>query len=294
MFCASNASSPGMWPVALSLSVSLTALVLLIILVVQGPESDPHDRRHSVLQLPRRTGRPPIVARPKCAPTVALPHLTKMLVRDLKVTMLSEQRLDNIIDLTTRVLEAGIPGDLIECGVWQGGGSILMKSVLAAYGSAKTLFCADSFVGLPAKDVTDEMEDLAKDAQGRTRPMELAGDLSVGGAQTVIRNFENFKMMDSNVKFLVGWFNETLPVAPVQQLALLRMDGDMYSSTISILDSLYHKVAPGGYIIIDDYGYWPQCKKAVHDWFDGHGQSEVLKGINVIDDTGVWFRKPLV
>mmetsp|Transcript_7303 Transcript_7303/g.15953 ORF Transcript_7303/g.15953 Transcript_7303/m.15953 type:complete len:294 (-) Transcript_7303:662-1543(-) len=218
-------------------------------------------------------------------------NLVKEIIVEKELTMLSRARLDNVQELVTRAVLDDVSGDILECGVWKGGASMVMKSVLQTFGSSKKLFCADSFVGLPKMDELDKKVDYALLQQGTTQRMDPAGSYNIGGVTTFKANLAYFQMQD-NVELLVGWFNDTLPKAPIKQLAVLRVDGDMYSSTITILDNMYDKVVSGGYVIIDDYGHWPQCRKAVHDWFKARNIEHVLSGIHKIDDTGVWFQKP--
>jgi len=82
-------------------------------------------------------------------------------------------------------------------------------------------------------------------------------------------------------------FRDTLPVAPIRKLAILRLDGDMYASTMDALNALYAKVSKGGYVIVDDYNCWPHCKKAVDEFRTAHGiNAEIVK----IDDDGVYWK----
>ena len=83
-------------------------------------------------------------------------------------------------------------------------------------------------------------------------------------------------MLDDQVKFLKGWFCDTLPTAPIERIALLRMDGDLYSSTMDALKYLYPKVSPGGYVIVDDYNSWAACRQAVNEYRLEHGIHEAL------------------
>jgi O-methyltransferase len=101
-------------------------------------------------------------------------------------------------------------------------------------------------------------------------------------------NFARYGLLDDRVKFLVGWFKDTLPNAPIEKLAVLRLDGDLYESTIESLDALYAKVSPGGYVIADDYGSIPACRKAVDDFRARHG---VTAQINRIDWAGAYWQK---
>ena len=106
--------------------------------------------------------------------------------------------------------------------------------------------------------------------------------------ETVKANFERYRLLDDQVRFLHGWFKDTLPTAPVQQIAVLRLDGDMYESTMQALESLYHKVPDGGYVVIDDYGALVNCRRAVHDFRSAH---DVKEPVFRIDWTGAYWQK---
>jgi O-methyltransferase len=195
-------------------------------------------------------------------------------------TMIGMKRLANVRACVESVIADGVPGDLIETGAWRGGATIYMRAILKAHGeTGRTVFVADSFEGLPAFDGRYEAD--AGD-QHHTRD-ELA--ISV---DQVRDNFARYDLLDDQVQFLVGWFSDTLPKAPIEQLAVLRLDGDMYSSTMDALDALYDKVSPGGYVIVDDYGAVPACAKAIHDFRDARG---ITDPIEEIDWAGVYWRK---
>jgi O-methyltransferase len=101
-------------------------------------------------------------------------------------------------------------------------------------------------------------------------------------------NFERYGLMDARVRFLPGWFRDTLPTAPIERIAVLRLDGDMYGSTMVALESLYPRLSPGGYVIVDDYGAVAGCREAVEDYRRDHGIGEP---IHAIDWTGVYWRR---
>lgn len=196
-------------------------------------------------------------------------------------TMIGLKRLDNLQECIEQVLADEVPGDLLEAGVWRGGAGILMRGVLEAHGVRdRIVWLADSFAGLPKPDP----ERYPADAGDRhwTRS-ELA--VSRG---TVEANFERYGLLDDRVRFLEGWFRDTLPKAPMESIAVLRVDGDMYESTIVALDSLYPKVPPGGFVIVDDYGAIEQCRKAVDDFRSGHAIPDPMESI---DWTGVYWRR---
>ena len=166
-------------------------------------------------------------------------------------TMIGRKRLDNIQQLMEQVIADGIPGDVIETGVWRGGATIFMRGVLAAHGvTNRTVWVADSFAGLPPPTAPQDA--------GFDFSAEVAPILAIS-QQEVEALFARYDLLDEQVKFLPGRFRDTLPSAPIQRLALMRLDGDLYESTMDALVNLYSKLSPGGYVIVDDYGDFPPC-----------------------------------
>lgn len=196
-------------------------------------------------------------------------------------TMIGMPRMENIQRCVERVLKDAIPGDLIETGVWRGGACIFMRGILKAYGDKnRVVWAADSFEGLPKPDVVKAPAD--RGDRHHSYP-QLVVDLD-----TVKQNFDSYSLLDEQVKFLKGWFKDTLPRAPIDHLAVCRLDGDMYESTMDALDALYPKLSIGGYLIVDDYGIVPGCKAAVDDY---RGRHNVNEKIEDIDGWGVFWRK---
>ncbi|MBS4096565.1 MAG: class I SAM-dependent methyltransferase, partial [Sulfuricella sp.] len=196
-------------------------------------------------------------------------------------TMIGRARVDNIHDCLNTIVEDDIPGDLIETGVWKGGATIFMRGFLAAHRIRnRKVWVADSFEGLPAPThQKDHGCDFSK---------EVFPYLSVG-LEEVRELFERYDLLDDQVRFLKGWFCDTLPSAPIKKLALLRLDGDLYESTMDALENLYSKLSPGGFVIVDDYYAFPQCKLAVDEFRDRHG---IRKKIIQIDHDSMYWRKP--
>jgi O-methyltransferase len=194
-------------------------------------------------------------------------------------TMIGLRRLDNLDDCIRAVLRDDVPGDLIETGTWRGGAAIFMRAALTVYGDRERLvWVADSFRGLPRPDPRFPAD--AGDTLW-TLP-ELAVPLD-----TVKQNFARYGLLDDRVRFLVGWFKDILPTAPMDRLALLRLDGDLYESTTEALNALYPKLSPGGFLIVDDWAY-PPCRQAVEDYRAAHG---ITEPIEPIDWSGVFWRK---
>jgi hypothetical protein len=196
-------------------------------------------------------------------------------------TMVGLRRLDNVQACVEAVLRDGVPGDLIETGVWCGGVCIFMRGILAAHGCTdRTVWIADSFQGIPETTAASHAFDQ------RVGLHRANGVLAVSLA-AVQDNFAHYGLLDEQVRFLPGWFKDSLPAAPVERLAVLRLDGDLYESTMVALDHLYPKLSPGGFVIVDDYCL-PGCREAVHEFRARHGIDD---RIEPIDDAGVYWRR---
>ncbi len=196
-------------------------------------------------------------------------------------TMIGRRRLDNLQYCVIQALTSEVPGDLIETGVWRGGASIFMRAVLKALGDTdRRVWLADSFRGLPPPDPARYPAD-AGDLLWRY------DDLAIP-LEEVKSNFSRYGLLDDQVRFLEGWFDETLPAAPVDRLCVLRLDGDMYQSTMVALSALYPKLSVEGFVIIDDFGAVPACRAAVEDY---RRQHDISEEIVPIDWTGVFWRR---
>ncbi|WDP89415.1 MAG: class I SAM-dependent methyltransferase [Desulfobacter sp.] len=195
-------------------------------------------------------------------------------------SMVGRKRLDNIQYCVETVLKEDIKGDFIETGVWRGGAVILMKAILKSYNiSDRIVYVADSFEGLPKPDEEKYPLDIGD--------IHYTEDFLAVSEDIVKSNFEKYGLLDENVHFLKGWFKDTLPTAPIDKLSVLRIDGDMYESTMDAITNLYPKLSDGGFCIIDDYVH-PPCKKAVDIYRKEH---KIESPIESIDWTGVYWRK---
>jgi len=196
-------------------------------------------------------------------------------------TMIGQKRLDNIQYCVEQVLQNDVPGDLIEAGVWRGGACILMRAVLRAYGVPdRQVWVADSFAGLPAP--SNEID--RKDPAGKHfRDRELAVSL-----EEVQENFRSYGLLDGQVRFLKGWFKESLPNIAADKFSVIRLDGDLYESTMDAIRVLYPKLSVGGYLIVDDYLNIAACKKAVDDY---RKECSISEPIQEVDWTGVYWKR---
>jgi O-methyltransferase len=199
---------------------------------------------------------------------------------ELAHTMVGRKRLDNIQYCIEEVIKTKVPGDVIETGIWRGGATIFMRGVLAAYGvTDRRVWAADSFQGVPPPTLP---QDAGCDLSEKVYPV-----LTVK-IEEVQQLFARYGLLDEQVFFLQGWFKDTLANAPIKKLAVLRLDGDLYESTMDALNPLYPKVSRGGFIIVDDFTSVPQCAQAINDFRASHGITDT---IHKIDDQSVFWRK---
>ncbi|HET8699595.1 MAG TPA: TylF/MycF family methyltransferase [Gammaproteobacteria bacterium] len=199
----------------------------------------------------------------------------------LALTMIGAKRLDNLQQCVETVLEDGVPGDFIETGIWRGGAVILMRAILKAHGvTDRIVYGADSFEGLPKPDAENYPAD--------TGDRHWTFDQLAVSLEQVTANVARYGLLDHQVRFLKGWFKDTLPSAPIERLAVARLDGDMYESTIEALEVLYPKLEPGGFLIVDDYGAVEGCKRAIEDY---RRRAAITEPMTAIDWAGVYWRK---
>lgn len=195
-------------------------------------------------------------------------------------SMVGLERLRNVRACAETVLRDKVPGDFIETGVWRGGTCIMLRGILSAFAdTARKVWVADSFEGLPPPNPEKYPADLG-DTLFEFK--ELAVPL-----EQVKQNFQRYGLLDDQVQFLKGFFSDSLPNAPIERLAVLRLDGDMYESTMDALTALYPKLSPGGFCIVDDYGAIAACRQAVNDYRNLHG---ISSPISMVDWTGAWWR----
>jgi hypothetical protein len=195
-------------------------------------------------------------------------------------SMIGAKRMDNVRGECERVIKADVPGDFMETGVWRGGACIMMRAVLKAYQVAdRRVIAADSFAGPPPPS-----EGIAADAAFE---LHTCKDFAVP-LDEVKAAFARYGLLDQQVVFLEGLFKDTLPTAPVGALALLRLDGDTYESTMDGLVNLYHKLSSGGTLIIDDYYLFEAQRKAVDEFRATH---RICDPIIQIDHFGGYWIK---
>jgi hypothetical protein len=195
-------------------------------------------------------------------------------------TMVGLRRLDNIEWCAAQIFADGVEGDFLEAGVCQGGASIFMRALQVAYGEEqRRMWVADSFAGLPAPRMD---VDAGLDFTEQRMPW-LAASLA-----SVQDNFRTYDLLSDEVHFIAGWFSDTLASSEVAEIALLRVDADLYESTRDVLLALYDRVSPGGFVIIDDYYAFRACRTAVDEFRTERGIADRLRRV---DWTAAYWRK---
>lgn len=249
--------------------------------VVEGPMRQ-HGRslgawaKHGVLNEIRKQGF--LLVRPN--PFVASDRESGLDWPLFGYTMTGRRRLDALEKLINQVLDDRIPGDIVETGVWRGGSMMLAAAILDMRGDTeRAIWLADSFEGMPVPTEQDPSKSADEDFSDR--------DYLSASLESVQGYFARFGLMSGRLNFLKGWFCDTLPEAPIDRIAVLRLDGDLYESTRDALVSLYHKVSIGGFVIVDDYNSWPGCKLAVDEFRQKHG---VTAALTKIDRDAVYWK----
>lgn len=206
-------------------------------------------------------------------------------------TMGNFERIANLYTLARNVQKRRLPGAFVECGVWRGGCTAVMAWVANREGIGRRIYAFDSFEGLPEPTESDGAE-AASYAEGK-----VSGSLAPIGA--CVSSYENFEKLffellrldRQHVEVRKGWFQHTVPqeALKIGPIAILRLDGDWYESTKVCLEHLYDHVVPGGFVVIDDYGHWEGCQRAVDEFFSAR---RITPELCVVDYTCRYFVKP--
>lgn len=198
------------------------------------------------------------------------------------LTMIGERRIDNLHWAIVTVLRNGVPGDFVETGVWRGGACIYARALLDATAAKhRIVWCCDSFEGLPVPGPDAHPADVGD--LHHTHAALAVSQEAVEGA------FARYGLLSDRVRFLKGWFKDTLP-GPIERIAVLRLDGDMYGSTMDVLTALYDRVSDGGVVIVDDYHAVAGCREAVQTFLYARN---IAPPLTEIDGVGVfWIKEP--
>ncbi len=193
-------------------------------------------------------------------------------------TLIGIKRLECIENCVKEIVKNDIEGDLLEAGVWRGGATIFMRGLLDVLGDTKRkIIASDSYEGCPPPTRQEDM----KDNYYQFKLLDV-------GLDDVKNNFIKYDLLDDRIVFLKGWFKDTLPNGPFNKLSLIRVDGDMYESTMDALVNTYDKLSKGGFLLVDDYGGIEAARKAVDDF---RRERKITDPIIKVDWTGIYWQK---
>jgi len=219
-------------------------------------------------------------------------------IRVLPNTMLPMGRLFDLYDAVATVNREGLAGDIVECGVWNGGGiGLAGLANRQVHGPNRKLHIFDSFQGLPqpTEEDTDAHPQLRRKNADEADAKEALAPVGmfVGKSQAEVEDFlvKSLGLPKKELVFHVGWFQETIPgcADKIGDVAVLRLDGDWYESTKVCLEGLYRNVVKNGFVIIDDYGDFRGCKKAFDEFI---ASNSIVPNMKHSDSACVYFRKP--
>jgi hypothetical protein len=192
------------------------------------------------------------------------------------------ERLHALIQATEYIVAAGIPGTIVECGVWKGGSMMAVATTLRRLGqSERDLYLFDTFEGMSEPTELDRSlrgEEAAKLLAEVTPTADNAW--AFAPLDEVRKNMASTGYPAAHIHYKKGRVEDTLPGEAPDQIALLRLDTDWYESTRHEMEHLFPRLAPGGVLIIDDYGHWEGAKRAVDEYCARHNLRLLLHRID--------------
>lgn len=237
--------------------------------------------------------------KPRAASIIEASEAELKLIEDsLEMSMVSRERMWALLNSVKYVLRNDLPGDFVECGVWRGGSSFLMASLLAdATEAPRKVWLYDTFSGMvsPTKeDVRTSPEDVLFAGKSAAALMKMDATekansriWGVASLDEVKQNMKRSGIEDARLEFIEGDVAKTLRQRKPERIAILRLDTDWYESTRAELEELAPRVVPGGVILVDDYGDWAGSRRAVDEYLDSLPHFPL---VNRIDNTGrLWL-----
>src|SRR5271166_1317432 len=212
-------------------------------------------------------------------------------------TMASRDRGLALFRAVRYIIINDIPGDIVECGVWRGGSSLIVMRTLLHFGKAdRQLWLFDTYSGMTEPSSID-IDMYGKSARELMIDAEVNKETNIVWAiATLDEVVENVRLTgydNSLVHYVVGDVRKTVKETSVEKIALLRLDTDFYDSTLAELEAYYPNLQPSGVLIIDDYGHWEGARRAVDEYFETRRVSGTgYPFFNRIDYTGRIAIKP--
>jgi predicted O-methyltransferase YrrM len=196
-------------------------------------------------------------------------------------TMTSPERIQALTAATYYVVHAGVPGAIVECGVWRGGSMMAVARTLKQLGvTDRELFLFDTFEGMTDPTEEDRMWTGGRASELLSQHGREERIWGVAPLDVAKRNVLGVGYDPKKIRFVKGPVERTLPDAAPAQIALLRLDTDWYASTKHELEQLFPRLSPGGILIIDDYGHWLGARQATDEYIAEHDISLLLNRID--------------
>ena len=192
-------------------------------------------------------------------------------------TATGEVRVTALVDAVRQLIADEVPGAFIECGVWKGGSMMAVAFTLLELDvTNRELYLFDTFSG---PDPT-EMQEIDRDYKGVLASKQYYPGWYASELKEVQGNMQRTGYPEDCISYVVGRVQETVPKLAPEQIALLRLDTDYYESTRHELEHLWSRLSPGGTLLIDDYGHFDGCRKAVDEFLIAEGITEPLTKID--------------
>lgn len=225
----------------------------------------------------------PATAQPKPAPKPApqpkqeFPHdyddAVKATIRAVKpYTMTSPEKLNALIHSVRYVVRNGIPGDIVECGVWRGGSMLAAARTLTEAGdTSRQLHLYDTFEGMSEPSEHDRRHDGRSAAEMLAASPRSAGVWAYASLEDVQETMGQTDYPADRIHYHRGKVEDTIPGHVPDRISILRLDTDWYESTRHELVHLWPRLVPGGVLLLDDYGWWEGARRAVDEWLEESG-----------------------
>jgi O-methyltransferase len=201
-------------------------------------------------------------------------------------TKTSIERMYSLYSSVNYVLDNQIEGDIVECGVWRGGSAMMIAKMLHKRGiTNRKVYLYDTFEGMsaPTKEDVDVDGSFAGKLMEDQKDDKINSVWCLADLNDVSTNMKLTQFKEENIVYVEGKVEDTIPGTIPSKIALLRLDTDWYFSTKHELIHLYPLLVKNGILIIDDYGHWQGCKKAVNEYFEEH---KIKMLLNRVDYTG--------
>jgi hypothetical protein len=194
-------------------------------------------------------------------------------------TMTTVERMHALWSAVRHVCRSGVAGDLVECGVWRGGSSMVAALTLEQEGDReRRLWLYDTFAGMSEPTARDVAADGFSAAEHWDEIKGAPGDptFAYASLEDVRANMASTGIAADRIEYVRGPVEETIPGAVPERIALLRLDTDWYESTRHELEHLWERLEPGGVLILDDYGHWLGARQAADEFFAGRPDAPLL------------------